>query len=737
MSVLTEFLQLALMAVMTAAGVGFAERRLKGRSVALGCFFGALAVVANTCSVMSVAEYGIALSLRDAPVIAAALYFGPVPGVIAGAIAAVERAATPFFGVGAPTWCPLATFLVALIAAAVRKWFLDGKRPYLLQTLMFGVVFETLHLSFDVLMGLDRLGRCCEIVFSAFTPEAVGISLALVCSNVVLGRHDGLRAFWSSRASRLLVSYLGFLAVTVSCIMVCSEVESRVMVAGAVRRLDHLLDSQIDSVLHSDAAWLAEKLVKNGEIDHEFLDKVLGESEYDELCVAGPDGKVRYSNDPDYVGFDYHTNPKTRRYLNLLDGTETYFSEEFRPCVVDPLKRDIKYTAMSLPDGIGFIQMGFFRKRFENGFETFFFPLFNGVMNFLQDDYTVIASTNDWVVALANGGHEDLVGKPLLQVGIRPGDPHARINGEWCHIGEKQVGEWRIFCVLPLVESYGEGMVISAVLSILLFVLIFGFRLVILHLRHQQEKIDRLRAEVDASRQRDLETAAKIQQSSLPTDFPSGPHFSFFAKMRPAKEVGGDFYDCYPLRGGRIAMAVADVSGKGVPAAMFMIRAKSVLKSSVIRNADLAAAAADANDRLEHNNEAEMFVTAWVGVYDPATGVVDYVNAGHNPPLIRRADGSAEWLRARGGSALGVFSGERYRTGSFKLGYGDSLLLYTDGVTEAQDEAGGFYGEDRLVRLLVSSGGEFVTRIFADVEAFAGAAEQADDITAFALDVKP
>ena len=737
MAVAAEFVQLALMAGMTALGVGFAERRLKSRPVLLGFFFGALAVIANTGSVLSVSEYDIALSLRDAPVIAAALYFGPVPGVIAGFIAAVERAVTPFFGVGAATWCPLSTFLIALIAAAVRKWFMDGQRPYLLQALMFGFVFETLHLSFDVLMGLDRLGRCCEIVFSAFTPEAVCISLSLVCSNVVLGKTDGFRTFWSSRASRLLVSYLGFLAVTVACIMVCSEAESRVMVAGSVRRLDHLLESQIDSILHSDAAWLAEKIAKGGKIDPEFLSSVLNGSEYDELCVAGPDGKVWYSNIPEYVGFDYSKYPKTRRYLNLLDGTEDYFSEPFRPCVIDPLKRDIKYTALSLPDGAGFLQVGFFRTEFEEGFKTFFFPLFNGVMNFLQDDYTVIASTNDWVVALANGGHDDLVGKPLGKVGITPGDPHARINGEWCHIGEKRVGEWCIFCVLPLVESYGEGMVISAVLSILLFILIFGFRLVILRLRRQQEKIDRLREEVDASRKRDLETAAKIQQSSLPTEFPSGPRFSFFAKMRPAKEVGGDFYDCYPLRGGRIVMTVADVSGKGVPAAMFMIRAKSVLKSSVIRCPDLAAAVAEANDRLERNNEAEMFVTAWVGIYDPETGTVEYVNAGHNPPLVRRADGSAEWLRARGGSALGVFSGERYKTGSFMLGRGDSLLLYTDGVTEAQDEGGGFYGEERLVRLLASSDGDFVTRIFADVETFAGAAEQADDITAFALDVKP
>jgi len=212
--------------------------------------------------------------------------------------------------------------------------------------------------------------------------------------------------------------------------------------------------------------------------------------------------------------------------------------------------------------------------------------------------------------------------------------------------------------------------------------------------------------------------------------------FALSAKMRPAKEVGGDFYDCYRYSDGRFVVTVADVSGKGVPAAMFMIKAKSILKSSMLRCRDAASAMADANLRLGRNNEAEMFVTVWTGIYDPASGEVEYVNAGHNPPVVRRADGTVEWVRARSGMALGVFPDCTYRSERVKLSRGDALLVYTDGVTEAQDSTGGFYGEARLGQLLGAVADGLVTAVFDDVSAFAGAAEQADDITALSLEVK-
>ena len=128
-----------------------------------------------------------------------------------------------------------------------------------------------------------------------------------------------------------------------------------------------------------------------------------------------------------------------------------------------------------------------------------------------------------------------------------------------------------------------------------------------------------------------------------------------------------------------------------------------------------------------------MFVTAWIGIWDPLTGDLEYVNAGHNPPLVRRADGAVDWIRNRGGIALAAMSGARYRTHEFTLGPNDELLLYTDGVTEAMNAAGELYGEERLERYFSQAGKDVVNGLFSDVADFAGGAEQSDDITALHL----
>ena len=237
--------------------------------------------------------------------------------------------------------------------------------------------------------------------------------------------------------------------------------------------------------------------------------------------------------------------------------------------------------------------------------------------------------------------------------------------------------------------------------------------------------------------QNELDVATKMQQSILPTRFPNGPDFSSFASMEPARNVGGDFYDVINLDDGRIGLSIADVSGKGVPAALFMMSSRTLLKGSAIGNADPGAVLQEVNSLLLEDNETMMFVTLLYAVYDPPTGQITYANGGHNTPLIRHADGSSTMLPLTGGIALGVVGDIEYQQELVQLAPGETLVLYTDGITEAMNEVGEEFGLERLYDVLASNPAndpqEVNRNIFEAVRAFAGDTPQSDDITCLTL----
>ena len=237
--------------------------------------------------------------------------------------------------------------------------------------------------------------------------------------------------------------------------------------------------------------------------------------------------------------------------------------------------------------------------------------------------------------------------------------------------------------------------------------------------------------------QNELDVATKMQQSILPTKFPSGPDYRSFASMEPARNVGGDFYDVIPLENGRIGLTIADVSGKGVPAALFMMSSRTLLKGAAIGNHEPGDVLREVNNLLVEDNETMMFVTLFYALYDPHSGLLTYANGGHNAPLIRHADGSSTLLPLTGGIALGVIDGIEYEQAEVRLERGETLILYTDGVTEAMNEAEEEFGLDRLAAVLTSHPSndpeEVNGAIFEAVRAFAGDAPQSDDITCLTL----
>jgi len=251
-------------------------------------------------------------------------------------------------------------------------------------------------------------------------------------------------------------------------------------------------------------------------------------------------------------------------------------------------------------------------------------------------------------------------------------------------------------------------------------------------------------AETTAARERmkaELKVAHNIQMDLVPKTFPPFPErtdLDVFAIMEPAREVGGDFYDFFFLDQDRLVIAIGDVSGKGVPAALFMAVTRSFLRAEFKVAADPGLVLTRVNAELAEANDSCMFVTLFCAVFHSASGQVEYANAGHNPPLLRRISGEVEWISQPAGTAAGPLPGMDYARGQCRLEDGDALLLYTDGVTEAMDPGNRLYGNQRLRDQLMAvetgiDGRAILSRLLADIRAHAAGADQSDDITLLIL----
>ena len=235
----------------------------------------------------------------------------------------------------------------------------------------------------------------------------------------------------------------------------------------------------------------------------------------------------------------------------------------------------------------------------------------------------------------------------------------------------------------------------------------------------------------------ELNVARGMQASILPTDFPVHEKYEIFADMQPARAVGGDFYDIQPLQFGKIGITIADVSGKGVPAALFMMSSRTLIKGAAIGTGKPDEVLETANTMLSNENAELMFVTALYAIFDPNTRNFSYSCGGHDCPVVVHPDGSSTMLPRTEGMALGVLPGVVFESKTVRLDPGDVVLLYTDGVTEAQDSQGAQFGLKRLREIYSggapSSAKAATSGVFAAVQEFAAAEPQFDDITCLTL----
>jgi len=252
------------------------------------------------------------------------------------------------------------------------------------------------------------------------------------------------------------------------------------------------------------------------------------------------------------------------------------------------------------------------------------------------------------------------------------------------------------------------------------------------YIRDMTAEKERMNAEINV--------ASRLQADMLPkagVTVPEREEFCLEAWMSEVGGVGGDFYDYFLLDDDHLAFLVADVSGKGIPGALFMVMAKTLLFNYTKKSSDFAQALMDVNNSLCDNNRDSMFVTAWIGILTLSSGRLVFINAGHNPPLVKKGKRGFQYVTRRSGPFLAGMENTSYQTFAMKLEPGDQIFVYSDGVTEAHDSRNGLFGEERLKQCLNQcvqvSPEEQISCVWREVEKFRGAAERFDDITMLAL----
>ena len=493
-------------------------------------------------------------------------------------------------------------------------------------------------------------------------------------------------------------------------------------------------------------------------------------------------GFIDASTNASFVGYDMSVGEQASAFMVLLRGEREYV-QGYQPISYDAsISR--KYAGAALAGG-GFVQVGYDAKRFQQDIDGQVVGVTRN--RHVGEEGCIVICDENWNIASDRRGNE---GKNLGVTGIWI-DRETMPEGEW--FAARVYGEpsycmyvvsegYYIAAVMPQSEavlsrnvSVGVTTAMEIVVFLALFAIIYylirklivddirrvnaalsqitdGDLSVSVNVRGSEEfahlsdginaTVDALKryiAEAEARIDQELEYAKAIQHAALPSVFPPYPDrrdFDIYARMDTAKEVGGDFYDFYLLGGDKLIILIADVSGKGIPAAMFMMTAKTMLKSCAEAGMEVNEVFTRANQKLCEGNEAGMFVTAWMGFIDLKTGRVDYCNAGHNPPLLRK-DGVWGWLKGRSGLVLADTEGIKYRVQRLDLSPGDVIFLYTDGVTEATNRKDEFFGDPRLLSTLCGiDGGDMKSlcdSLKADVDAFAGDAPQFDDITMLAF----
>ncbi len=765
----------------------------------VGVVFGCVAIFGTEYGIHTI---DATMNVRDAAPLVAGLVFGGPAGIIAGIIGGVERWFAAYWGRGMFTRlaCSLATVLSGMYAADVRRSILVDDKPNVSVGVAAGFVDEVLHLALVLLTNMDSPQYAFVIVKACALPMilCVGISTGLSTwiSSYLRGarmshNREDVRVTWRIQNGVLRSVLVAFALTTVFGLVFhtqMAEDSTRSLLANTLSDVQSDISDAAQNKMKETVSAAVTAIPSVNDATAENLgnaQKYLGLSE---VFVLNEDNLIIASSYDGSVGRDISKDKILSSMVDRL--SRSWQADE----IVTGRSADL--FDRSRQYGVSRIEGGYLVTSY--GAEAFREQLYDDVKRSTynrrigESGFLITADNSDSLVTNLTGSSSSQSARIASQQQLLKSVLQEQMGtlvetdfmDEPCYAMGGEVEGYRVVAVFPLGEAMlarDESVIIGSFTQILVYAMLYVsifylmdrdvvscLQRVVLRLgqitdgdldqvideRSSLEftqlsdginmTVDALKlhiAEEAARIDQDLEYARAIQTSALPSIFPPYPNrheLDIYASMVPAKLVGGDFYDFFLLDNAHLAFLVADVSGKSVPGAMFMMRAKTLVRTIADQGFAPDEVFNHTNTALCEGNASSMFVTAWLGFLDLATGHIQAVNAGHNPPYVLRKNGACTKLNLGHNLILGCSEKASYDLLEFDLEPGDALFLYTDGVVEAYDEEGDSFGETRLRKCLAESAPEASAQqicmdLSEHLDAFVGDESQYDDITMLAV----
>ncbi|MBR3277999.1 MAG: SpoIIE family protein phosphatase [Lachnospiraceae bacterium] len=642
-----------------------------GWRLMLAAVFGGLAILATHFGV----DYqDMMINVRDLAPLTAGLFFDPVAGIIAGFIGGIERfIAGTYFGVGSYTKlaCSISTCLSGLVAALLRVVIFRGKKPSMVFSFFIGSTMEVFHMYVVFITHRSDMNMAYYVVKTCAPPMIIftGIGLALISLIIRFDAGEWVNPKSISSNSDIHVSQRFQFWLFL--------ITALVLISNLV--LGYILQTQVavqksDSVLKHSARDIG--YTYNAAIDKtkDFGKTTFSVGETGGFSIFADDGNIIFG---EHTGDNIGTGIPG---ITLNSSDQVRFSASV-------FGTASMCTAVRLGDGNTLLVFlpndEVYNERDHNVYETVLADILL---------FTVIYILISVLVQKIVVNNLEMVNRSLRKI------TNGNLN--------------------EVVSVYSSSEFASLSNDI-------------------NQTVDVLKTYIEAAEKRieqELEFAKSIQESALPHNFTFPRNdLEIFASMDPAKEVGGDFYDFFFVDSNKLCLVIADVSGKGIPAALFMMRSKAIIRSYAESGKTPSEIFRLANNGLCDGNDADMFVTVWIGLVDLETGHMVCSNAGHEYPVLRRADGEYELYKQKHNFALAVMRDAKFREYELDLKPGDSLFVYTDGVPEAINGSSEEYGTGRLLDVLNKykelSQKDILKYVRRDIRFFVGDEDQFDDVT--------
>ena len=693
-----------------------------------------------------------------------------------------------------------------LYAAFARKFMFDNKLPSWIMGFFIGTTMEVIHLNMFFSGKADDFEAVLKVLDVTTVPTVLANGLAVSLPILILTILAGGPVFINSKVKAkisqtvqawllgtVLVAVVFSTIFTFSLQAIIGNMDTESILSDTISDVKKDIRDASDDNLLKITTKIAEEIMAEEVTDPKRLKQIADENNVDEINVVNHDGIIYATTNQNYYNFDMAQGEQSAEFLCLAEGSERKYVQSLMPLSYDS-SINMKYAGVRTKNR-GFVQVGYSESSFYDDIKDRI--ALSAVNRHIGTKGYVVITDNDFGYQSYRTGSDilylsDESGPSIFGEMIEGKDEYTVIKGNilnrdvFCMYTTSE--GYYIIGVYPLDEAYFTRnialysnvfteiiifTVLFAVIYILIRVIVVNniFKInaslaeitggnldTVVDVRNNEEfsllsndinsTVDTLKRYIEEAASRidaELEYARDIQMSALPhidPNFVGRENYELNACMFTAKEVGGDFYDFYYVDDKHLAITIADVSGKGIPAALFMMASKTMLRNMVESGMSVEEAMTQANARLCENNDANMFVTVWAAVIDLETGHMEFGNAGHNHPVIRRKDGKIEFLKSKPGMVLAGMDGVRYRRNEYELEDGDVIYFYTDGVTEATNSDNELFGDDRLISSISEAYRDDITTeeiclaVKKSVDEFVGEAPQFDDITMVAFKYK-